>query len=248
MNALDILKGAYVEGNVVKLPPVQLEKKLYDKVANRLRKAGGRWNGGKTQGFVFKASPTEILSGIQAGEKIDVKQKYQSFFSPPDVANRVVELAEIFHDDKVLEPSAGDGAIIKAIHQIHPELIVDYCELQPESRMDLEKLTNVKDVGEDFLNYLPGEIYDVITANPPWKNNSDIDHIYHMYKMLKPGGRIVSVASLHWDQFDDKAKEQRFKYWLNLLKASVQKLPPGTFKKSGTMFPGCIITINKPLK
>ena len=55
MTKEDILIQCTVGGNVVKLPNIQLERKLYQDVAKSLNLIGGKWVGGKTCGFVFNS-------------------------------------------------------------------------------------------------------------------------------------------------------------------------------------------------
>ena len=52
MDELEVLKQCRVEGNNAFLPDIQLDRKLYVKVAKRLDLIGGKWNR-KIKGFVF---------------------------------------------------------------------------------------------------------------------------------------------------------------------------------------------------
>lgn len=55
------------------------------------------------------------------------------FETPVDVADWLVMLAGGINEaDTVLEPSAGRGALIKAIHRSCPSVIVKCYELMPE--------------------------------------------------------------------------------------------------------------------
>src|SRR5664279_1824434 len=64
MEIRDVLSRCTIEGNVVKLPTEQLDRKLYQEVAQSLNLIGGVWKGGKVFGFVFKEDPTELLNQI----------------------------------------------------------------------------------------------------------------------------------------------------------------------------------------
>ena len=58
-----------------------------------------------------------------------------SFETPAEVADWLVMLAGGIHEnDTVLEPSAGRGALIKAIHRACPSVTVECYELMPENR------------------------------------------------------------------------------------------------------------------
>jgi hypothetical protein len=77
----DILSKCTVDGNIVKLPEDQLERKLYLEVAKSLNLIGGKWKGGKVQGFVFLTDPTELLSEIANGGDRNLKKEFQ-FLEP----------------------------------------------------------------------------------------------------------------------------------------------------------------------
>lgn len=248
MTKQDILKGCTVYGNVVKLPDGQLDRKLYQEVSKALELIGGKWKGGKIMGFIFQSDPTELLQTLQNGEtikKVDLKKEYQFFATPALLADVLVKKAEIrnFHD--ILEPSAGQGAIINAIHRVLPNKLVFCCELMELNRQILHQMgLNVDCMAADFLTLTPPFKFDRIISNPPFQKNFDIDHIYKMYDCLKYEGRIVTISSKHWDISSNK-KETDFKNWLNKVGAEIEEIPSGSFKESGTNVGGFIIVINK---
>ena len=53
MTKEQVLQDCKVEGNVVKLPNIQLDRKNYQEVAKALELIGGKWKGGKIRGFFF---------------------------------------------------------------------------------------------------------------------------------------------------------------------------------------------------
>jgi len=83
-------------------------------------------------------------------------------------------------------------------------------------------------------------------ANPPFAKNQDIDHIYNMWEVLKPGGKIVTIASKHWLLSSNK-KETAFKAWLyDVVEADINTVEAGAFEESGTKIETVLIEINKP--
>ena len=246
MTKEEILQQCTVSGNIVKLPEGKLDGKLYKEIALSFKKIGGKWTGGKTMGFVFEQDPTDLLSDIASGEKRNIKKEFQFYGTNDKLADDLVFEAQIEPSHDILEPSAGDGALIKAIHRVFPDPIVDFCELMELNRLKTEKLPNVNKVGVDFLNMKTycKKKYDRIIANPPFANNQDITHIMEMYQFLKKGGRLVSVASTHWEKSKNK-KETEFRDWLKKVKADIGEITDGSFKKSGTGVRTCMIIINK---
>src|SRR5690606_25758321 len=129
-----------------------------------------------------------------------LKKDFQFFPTPAELADKLVDLAKIKELHSVLEPSAGQGAIVHAIHRKFPTNTVHVFELMEPNLKVLNSITNVSLQGKDFLESPVKYLYDRIVANPPFSKNQDIDHIRKMYEHLKPGGRLVSISSTHWVQ------------------------------------------------
>jgi hypothetical protein len=245
MDKQEVLKQCTVSGNVVNLPPMQLERKLYQDVAKSLELIGGKWKGGKVMGFVFQEDPTEMLYEIANGEKRNLKKEFQFFATPEKLADYLVELAEIKQSHTILEPSAGQGAIIKSIWKVIPEKLVFCCELMDINRKFLQNMgTNVDCIASDFMEYVPPFLFDRIIANPPFTKNQDIYHLLRMYEFLKVGGRLVCITSESWVNGSQKIQCEFIK-WLKEVNATILDIEKGSFKESGTMVGGKIIIIDK---
>lgn len=250
MTVQEALQNCTVEGYNVKLPAQQLDRKIYLEVAKKLELIGGKWKGGKVFAFVFQTDPTELLKQIQGGENVNLKKEFQFFATPAHIAERMARMAEINPDlqdpeQLILEPSAGQGALIKAMHAVSNNDQFIHCfEPMQVNKMMLDKIQGVIHLGDDFLAYKGGTMWDIIVANPPFAKNQDIDHIRKMYQHLKKGGRLVTIASKHW-QISSNAKETAFKNWLCDVGAEIHEIPAGEFAESGTKVSTCLIKIVK---
>ena len=245
-NVNKYLKDVEIEDNLIRLPVGQLDRKEYLEVKNKLELIGGKWKGGKTQAFIFEQNPKELLDKICDGENINLKKEFQFFETPEKIADNLVYYADIQNYDTVLEPSAGRGAILKAIAKISPVVPCCYEIMDLNKTMLIKTGLNYRLLGEDFLNNDDNLEYSKIVANPPFSKNQDIKHIYEMWNRLARGGRIVTIASAHWKNCDNK-KEKEFREWLENKDAEIIGLENGEFKESGTMIKMCIIILNKPL-
>lgn len=241
----DILKRCTFKDNVFYLPQVQLNKKSYATVKQWVEEAGGKWTGGKVQGFTFDFDATRVASVLMQGKRCNLQQDFQFFATPPEVADWLVSLAGDFSPDcKVLEPSAGTGAIIDAIHRVQPDVVVDCYELMPENKEKLSRLDHIRLLGDDFTQAEHPSEYDLIVANPPFSKNQDIRHVMQMYHDLKPGGTVAAITSRHWQQASEKACKD-FRAFLEEVSAQVYEIEEGAFKKSGTGVGTIAIVINK---
>lgn len=238
----EIINNCKIEGRTVYLPPQQLDRAVYTEVARQLNKIGGKWKGGKIQGFVFDHDPAPLLADLQNGVSRNLKKEFQFFETPADLAKRLIDLAEIEQRHLILEPSAGKGAIVRHVPYYENNFV--YCYEINELFHEHIAEVGGRVIGKDFLKADNFRKYDRIIANPPFSKNQDIDHIRHMYSTLREGGILVSIASTHW-QIATGKKETDFRDWLESLNADVLEIEAGAFKESGTNIPTVIIRIRK---
>jgi predicted RNA methylase len=240
----EILRHCTLEDNVLKLPQVQFNKKSYAEAKKWIEEAGGSWQGGKVQGFTFPFNAERVFSILREGKRCNLQQDFQFFATPPEVADWLVMLAGGVHEDeKVLEPSAGTGSIIDAIHRSCPDVIVDCYELMPENKEILAKKDNIRILGDDFTKCDVAQ-YDKIIANPPFSKNQDIRHVRRMYECLNPGGVLAAITGPHWE-FGSESECKDFRQWLEDNGGKKFEIEEGTFKESGTGTKTIAIVINK---
>mgnify|MGYP000843959059 CR=1 FL=1 len=146
------------------------------------------------------------------------------FPTPKELAERMVEMADIQPGMSVLEPSAGNGNIADAIK--NAGVIPDVIELSSTLKEILEA-KGYPIVGTDFMEF-DSKKYDRIVMNPPFGNSQDAQHIMHAYSLLKPGGRIVAIAGEGIFFRKDK-KSVEFQEFMDEKNGVVEKLPEKTF-------------------
>lgn len=252
MNELiESLKKCRVENNIVFLPPIS-EGPLanYVDIRKALLNAGATY---KRNTFVFKSNAQPFMERLTGGESVNIKKEFQFFATPKKLAKQLVDYAleDMLsrHNLDVLEPSAGDGALVNAFLTIMnkegaPDFTISGYELMPENQQILEDVPYFKLLGSNFLEHDPNYTFDVIIANPPFTKGQDMQHIMHMYKCLRPGGVLVSIASTHF-QFASDKKTKEFNEFLDSTECIIQDVPAGTFKESDTAIKTCIIKIIK---
>lgn len=240
-----ILSNSKIRDNLLYLPEVKYDRKTYQKVADILNMIGGKWKGGNTKAFVFDKNPSNLIKRYLNGEDVNFKKKFQFFATPQSLAEKIVSMANLMPEDSVLEPSAGQGALIKEINKkgIEPS----YFEIM-DINLEVLKENGIKGnfLGKDFLSFDSDEKFDKIIANPPFSKNQDIDHVMKMYSHLKKGGKLVSIMSKHWTFANDK-KSKSFKDFVEN-NGHYETIDSGTFKESGTNIETTIVILEKPIK
>lgn len=173
-----------------------------------------------------------------------IADDFGDFPSPPSVAQLVIELAEIQQFHRVLEPSAGSGNLAKLARAKGAD--VDCYEIQPKHEAALREAGFINVVRRDFLEEHLDDCYDRVAMNPPFApRGADIRHVMHAWSAVKPGGRLVAVMSSGAVTRSDGLAFE-FARWRQLHGATVQELPEGSFKESGTMVRTVLVVVDKP--
>lgn len=245
----DVLSRANALGNTLRLPPEQLDRKLYERVNEVLTNAGGKWNkSARAHIFPTDAAP-KLAAMLGVGVSIDEKKRDQAFFTPPELARRVVEIADVA-GCTVLEPSAGLGALADACQEAGAESVT-CLEVNPEFIRELEKRYAWDAQCVDFLSVLPDEnesvikngvkyatSYDRIVMNPPFTKNQDIKHVKHALKWLQPGGVLVSLMMPNQNR-------KGFQEIVDEYDPEIIEVERGAFKGSGTDIATLIVKIQR---
>ncbi len=226
-------------GWVLKLPDGQLDRGLYVEVDKVLKSWHGKWNR-SAKAHVFSADPSPLLLAEDGVE--DKKWSLQQFFTPPEVAKKVVELAGFAR--RVLEPSAGTGCLVRAFQKewwdrdhYHVTLVEKDDALAYKLAEDDHTVFCL-----DFLLISPHRAFDLVLMNPPYRDGQYAAHVLHALKFLRPGGRLVAVVPANWDDSDPLD--------LEFTKFGIKEveLDPGAFRASGTNIATSILVFEVPNK
>ena len=245
---LSVLSIVEIEGNNVRIT-AQLDRKLYLAVNKVLDRIGGAWNR-KAKAHVFDVDPTGRLEVVINSGVLDPKVKTGYFPTPTVIVDRMIELADFGPNQLILEPSAGQGAIVEKIIPLLGDQLARLviCENLPENiQILIEK--GYGSLGDFFEYYdfciLNDLKFDRIVMNPPFENQNDISHVTAAYGLLAPGGILVTIMSAgvlfrenkKTVEFRDNIMEQNVTY--------LDRLPAGAFKESGTMVNTILLRLEK---
>lgn len=218
----------------------QLERNLYTKVNKALETMGGAWNR-KLKGHLFPADPRQQVEGlIESGEL--VVDNYGWFPTPDNVIDEMIKLCGGELHGWVLEPSAGDGAIVKRIMRFDDVQTIDAVEIHTERINSLFEVG--KDYGRlwvfegDFLGFSTGSKYDFILMNPPFENHQAEKHIKHALGYLADGGKLVSVVPSSINVSKAMNGYEMYNY--------LTPLPAGSFKELGTLVNTALLVVEAP--
>ncbi|GAA0508635.1 ParB/RepB/Spo0J family partition protein [Deinococcus depolymerans] len=173
----------------------QLDRKVYQATAKAIEALGGKWNR-KAGAHLFQTNARDVLARVLDGETLPKKNPLSFFATPEELARQVVSAVADLDGVRVLEPSAGTGALADVLREYGAQ--VDVVELDDTRRAHLQA-AGYRVVGTDFLTFTPSEPYPAIVMNPPFRSEDDaqayIAHIEHAWThCLAPGGTLVAIA------------------------------------------------------
>ena len=175
----------------------------------------------------------------------DQRQGLDFYPTPEPLALKMVEWAGIRPNERVLEPSAGDGAIARYMPDFAAITLVE-----PSSDLGSTALLR-----QPRANLVSGRFEDlhivnkahVIVMNPPFGQGGTtaIAHVAKATRHLRPGGRIVALIP------SGPAADRRFAAWWDgeaaegLTLAADVSLPAVAFERAGTSVMTRVVVIDK---
>lgn len=236
-----------------------LDRKLYVATDKVLGALGGKWNR-KEKVHLFDGDAAQRIDEALLTGTYEKPTNFDFFPTPLPLAREVVRLAQLKPGMRVLEPSAGDGALCKVMigeligesvdgSDCDPWDIFTY-EIRDDLRQKLHDSTSVHPVdGEvhDFMAAKEYELpafvpYDRIVMNPPFSKRQDVDHITEALRYLKPDGLLVAIMAAGIECRTDR-KTAALRAVIAERGGSIIRNPEGSFKPSGTNVNTVTVTI-----
>lgn len=189
---------------------------------------------------------------VEQGQAVNLRAKLQAFYTPVHLAQRVVKAANLKDDMLVLEPSAGEGALVVAALRCAAVGIVAY-------DIDAVALTRASVAGEtaeldgggsvhvslcDFLTIAPSPVFDAVIMNPPFTGGADMAHVTHAWAFVKPGGSLVAIMAPSWRTANTKAAVAFRELVASAAASDVEDIDAGTFEHTGIAT--VMLTMRKP--
>jgi len=211
---------------------------------------------------------TDAGFDFASNQKTDLARNLGWFATPSKVAREAVSRSEIAYVKgylpegrstiRILEPSAGEGALAMAALDTLAEgdvrAEVTCVEVHPERAKWLEtagftEANGHRTLRQDFLQCRPEELglFDVVLMNPPFDMQRDIDHVMHAVRFLAPGGRLIAIMSAGV-AFRENRKAIAFRKAVDEMRGDIWDLPSGSFEESGTSVNTCIVRMKAPRK
>lgn len=213
---------------------------------------GGKAIDRNTQGLLsdFDRAKSFYYGQLKRNQSTKAAEGVDYFATPEPIGLKMVQWLHPEAGDRLLEPSAGHGAIARWFPETNERTVVEP-SLELSSRLAL--ITDAKQVNERFEGLNIVNKYDGIAMNPPFGSGgrTAIDHVAKAFTHLAAGGRLVALipegpaADAKLDAWlyatDDKGKSKL----TNARLLATISLPTSTFNRAGTAVKTRIVIIDK---
>lgn len=211
MTPREILEASTVTGLSLVLP-ADLGRPDYVAVNKVLDALGGKWNR-RAKAHLFDDDPAEAIAAYIRGGAAPLPARTAEGFvpTPADLAWQLVhdftDLEDVDGEVTVLEPSAGDGALVAAI--LAANQAADVTAVEPNARR-ASKIAGADLFTTTFEEFAAqtSQRFDYVVMNPPFAVPGQasiwIDHVRLGYGLLNPGGRLVAIVPAGFKQNADR--------------------------------------------
>lgn len=171
----------------------------------------------------------------------------QLFPTPPQLAARIAREACLGSGQRILEPSAGTGNLVREVAK--------HVDLRQTTLVAVEFNRGLADglqsafpavvvLCRDFLDISPqeSEPFDRILMNPPFANGQDVAHVEHALSLLAPDGMLIAIMSAGMTFRQDQRTQALRQRILNH-GGSIEVLPDDSFEDSGTAVRTVLVSI-----
>ncbi|MFD6094771.1 class I SAM-dependent methyltransferase [Nocardiopsis flavescens] len=183
------------DGDRLSLGPQPLDIGEWETL-HELLKAAGEQSEPRARRNRFSRPAADVLAEMRTGHFEAVLER-PHLPTPAESASKLLPFAELRPGARVLEPSAGDGALVRALADHGVDLHIDMVEKDPAHTPALRQLiaegkaTSLRQ--GDFLSLTPPPVFDLIVMAPPAP--VQVLHIEHAYNCLAPGGHLVAAVA-----------------------------------------------------
>lgn len=186
-------------------PFKQLSRHHYESLKKIFDAIGVRWvKGGKYH--VAAHDPTRMISEIIQQGCFPEVNPFSLFETPEPAVNDLLNFVSLpvdyIHPDvsglspwRILEPSAGRGAIARGILERMPHAQLDCIEID-ENNIEILKAQGIPVIQGDFLNWESDRTnrgYHYIVMNPPFNKTEWVRHVLKAHSLLAPGGKLGAI-------------------------------------------------------
>ena len=244
----------------------ELPRTRYRRVKTVLESLGGRWDQDRGAHVFDGAGRAAVDEAVHFRRYVPIRKELGFYETSGELAEEIVgTVLEPFESSpgdasvgiRVLEPSAGRGALCRAvlargceafaveIHKPHCGALAKLgVTLHQGDFLDLQTLEDPPVIPASWP--ADQQRFPAIVMNPPHQKSQDIFHVTHAHDhFLAPGGRLVAIVSHGWTIRQDR-RATAFREWFEARHGDLYALPDDAFLSQGVQRRTLALVIDKP--
>lgn len=256
-----VLARSTYDNNTLTLPAELLVRDVWELLHATLTGMGARGGSRRGQPYRFETDRFADLERFIAGGPAPLHEKKKAGWvrTPQaladDVLARFAELDALPAKPRVLEPSAGDGSLIRALLAAVPAAEVTAVEPVTERAASVKQISQVYPMHVCTLEQYAERFgsggtkpFDLVIMNPPYSVPGNrtiwVDHVKLAWGMLAEGGRLVAIVP---GTADERRRDRNIAAVLEFLgpDAVVEQLPAKSFHQYGADVSTCVVAATK---
>jgi hypothetical protein len=211
----------------------------------------GEGKGGKQADFelakavtAYQKARSYYFAEAKKSGRRDQREGLDYFPTPEPLGLKMAEWADIRPGERVLEPSAGHGAIARFFPETADRTLIEpSAELASKAGLHAP---GARVLQERFEDLHPVNKFDAIVMNPPFGHAgaTAIDHLEKAMNHLRDGGRIVALIprGATDGKFDKLMESDAAK---GVYKVADIDLPTSTFERAGTKVRARVVVLER---
>jgi hypothetical protein len=168
--------------------------------------------------------------------------------TPAWLAERLIELADVRKGHRVLEPSAGSGALVDLLVPLVGKDSIRLCETSEQLCMILYR-KGYTPIVRDFMRYAECDLspVDRVVMNPPFSKGDWMAHVMIAYDALENGGRLAAIvpAAIKAIMGEAAINRSAFARWLDRQHYQIETVPGQPFASVGYNVSVCMLAIDR---
>jgi hypothetical protein len=189
--------------------------------------------------------PTPEQNLRHKAQSTEVSKDLAFYPTPVPVIEFMIEegLGDCIKGKSVLEPSAGEGAIVRQLLPYTKD--VTAVEVDGGRCEHLRQLPIKTVLNANFLGMTSTPTFDCVVMNPPFCGTHYVSHVMHAYGFVKTGGMLWTILPAT-SRYSESGDHLKFREWAESVYSSRwYDLPAGSFKSSGTNINTVLLVLRK---
>lgn len=241
-----VIKGCAIEGNRVTLPDDRYSAEFKEEMIRAMDRLKGKWRI-SLRAFDFDYDPKAMWEEMSETGMFPIIGATDYCDTPPRIVAMMLDKVPA-GTKRFLEPSAGEGNIVKGIMERFHGSTVHAIETNLTRWAKLKKINTLVAIQQDFLTLRQTRGYECVLMHPPFATARNpleyVDHFHHAFNLLVEGGLLISLAPYSLGNSED-GKVKGLRNMISVNNGVIEPLSPRTLRAGDCHIPAVLVCVGR---